>query len=104
MPQNSLDNDSPSPSRSTLAEQERLAQLKSQIRHHDYLYYVKDRPEISDGEYDRLFRELADLERTYPELVTPDSPTQRVGAPPLDELGKVRARTAHVEPGFLGES
>ena len=72
------------------AAEERHAWLKSQIRHHDYLYYVKDRPEISDGEYDRLFRELADLEQAHPELVTPDSPTQRVGAPPLDELGKVR--------------
>ena len=90
MPQNSLDNDSSSASRATRTEHERLAQLKSQIRRHDYLYYVKDRPEISDGEYDRLFRELADIERAYPELVTPDSPTQRVGAPPLNELGKVR--------------
>lgn len=70
--------------------EERLARLKDQIRHHDYLYYVKDRPEISDGEYDRLFRELVELEQTHPELVTADSPTQRVGAPPLDELGKVR--------------
>jgi DNA ligase (NAD+) len=74
---------------STPSLAERLARLKDQIRHHDYLYYVKDRPEISDGEYDRLFRELADLERAHPELVTPDSPTQRVGAPPLDALGKV---------------
>lgn len=70
--------------------QEQLAHLKKKIRHHDYLYYVKDRPEISDGEYDRLFRELVELERSHPELVTSDSPTQRVGAPPLDELGKVR--------------
>lgn len=70
--------------------QERLARLKDQIRHHDYLYYVKDRPEISDSEYDRLFRELVELEQTHPELVTADSPTQRVGAPPLDELGKVQ--------------
>jgi DNA ligase (NAD+) len=69
--------------------QERLALLRDQIRHHDYLYYVKDRPEISDGEYDRLFRELADLEQANPDLVTADSPTQRVGAPPLTELGKV---------------
>lgn len=89
MQHDSLYDDSPSSSRATRSEQERLAQLKSQIRHHDYLYYVKDRPEISDGEYDRLFRELADLERAHPELVTTDSPTQRVGAPPLDELGKV---------------
>lgn len=69
---------------------ERHAWLTRQIRHHDYLYYVKDRPEISDGEYDRLFRELLDLEQTHPELVAPESPTQRVGAPPLDELGKVQ--------------
>lgn len=90
MRQDSLYDDSPPSSRATRSEQERLAQLKSQIRHHDYLYYVEDRPEISDGEYDRLFRELVDLERAHPELVTPDSPTQRVGAPPLDELGKVQ--------------
>lgn len=90
MRQDSLSGDSPSSSGATRAEQERLAQLKSQIRHHDYLYYIKNRPEISDGEYDRLFRELVDLERAYPELVTPDSPTQRVGAFPLDEFGKVR--------------
>jgi len=90
MRQNSLYGDSPSSSKVTRSEQERLAQLKSQIRHHDYLYYVKDHPEISDGEYDRLFRELVELERAYPELVTSDSPTQRVGAPPLGELGKVQ--------------
>jgi DNA ligase (NAD+) len=89
MRQDSLYNDSSSPSKATPAEQERLTQLKRRIRHHDYLYYVKDDPEISDGEYDRLFQELSDIERAYPELVTPDSPTQRVGAPPLDELGKV---------------
>ncbi|MDH5624840.1 MAG: hypothetical protein OEY21_01925, partial [Nitrospira sp.] len=51
---------------------------------------MKDRPEISDGEYDRLFQELTQLERAHPDLITPDSPTQRVGAPPLDELGKAR--------------
>jgi len=70
--------------------QERHARLKDRIRHHDYCYYVKDRPEISDGEYDRLFRELVELERTHPELITADSPTQRIGAPPLNELGKVQ--------------
>lgn len=90
MQQDSFCDDSQLSSKATRSEQERLAQLKDQIRHHDYLYYVKDHPQISDGEYDRLFRELVDLERTYPELVSPDSPTQRVGAPPLDELGKVQ--------------
>jgi DNA ligase (NAD+) len=69
--------------------EQRIADLRRQIRHHDHLYYTKDRPEISDAEYDRLFRELVDLETAHPDLVTGDSPTQRVGAPPLDELTKV---------------
>lgn len=68
---------------------ERLHELRETIRRHDYLYYVKDRPEISDSEYDRLFRELVELEAAHPDLVTPDSPTQRVGASPLPELKKV---------------
>ncbi|MBL8073848.1 MAG: NAD-dependent DNA ligase LigA [Nitrospira sp.] len=88
MRQDSLFHDLPSPSKIRQADEDRLAELKNQIRHHDYLYYVKDHPEISDGEYDRLFRELLDLELKYPDLITADSPTQRVGAPPLDELGK----------------
>ena len=67
----------------------RLDELRTSIRHHDHLYYVKDRPEISDSEYDRLFRELVELETAYPDLVTGDSPSQRVGAAPLAELGKV---------------
>lgn len=67
----------------------RLITLRDEIRRHDYLYYVKARPEISDSEYDRLFRELIELEQAHPELVTADSPSQRVGAPPLGELVKV---------------
>ena len=67
----------------------RLNALRDEIRHHDYLYYVKDRPDISDSQYDRLFRELIELEQAHPELVTPDSPSQRVGASPLQELVKV---------------
>lgn len=67
----------------------RLIALRNEIRRHDYLYYVKDRPEVSDSHYDRLFRELVELEQAHPELVTPDSPSQRVGAPPLQELLKV---------------
>jgi DNA ligase (NAD+) len=67
----------------------RLDELRISIRHHDQLYYVKDRPEISDSEYDRLFRELVDIEAAHPDLITKDSPSQRVGAPPLTELGKV---------------
>ncbi|MCC6141990.1 MAG: NAD-dependent DNA ligase LigA [Nitrospira sp.] len=69
--------------------QEQLDWLRQEIRKHDYLYYVKDRPAISDGEYDRLFKCLSDLEAAHPELITDDSPTQRVGAPPLAALGKV---------------
>jgi len=67
----------------------RLIALRDEIRRHDYLYYVKDRPEISDSQYDRLFRELVELEQAHPELMSPDSPSQRVGAPPLQELLKV---------------
>ncbi len=90
MRQDSLYPDSSSPSQLSAADRDRYIQLKAQIRHHDYLYYVKDQPEISDGEYDRLFRDLVELEQKHPELIIPDSPTQRVGAPPLSELGKIR--------------
>ncbi len=69
---------------------QRATRLREQIRHHDELYYVKAAPEISDFEYDRLLAELMDLEARYPELVTPDSPTQRVGGEPLSELQPVR--------------
>ena len=72
----------------------RLIALRDEIRRHDHLYYVKARPEISDAAYDRLFQELTELEQTHPELVTPDSPTQRVGAPPLESLKKVRHEQA----------
>jgi DNA ligase (NAD+) len=67
----------------------RCAELREAIDHHSYRYYVLDSPEIPDAEYDRLMRELQDLEARYPELVTPDSPTQRVGAGPLPEFGEV---------------
>jgi len=63
--------------------------LRKEIRHHEYLYYVLDNPEISDAEYDRLFRRLEEIERLYPTLVTSDSPTQRVGGAPLEKFGQV---------------
>lgn len=63
--------------------------LREELRRHDYLYYVLSRPEISDREYDRLLRELEDLERQYPDLVVPDSPTQRVGGQPTKEFPTV---------------
>lgn len=68
----------------------RAEELRAEIRRHDHLYYVLDRPEITDAEYDRLFRELVSLEEAHPELVTPDSPTQRAGAPPAAEFRPVR--------------
>jgi DNA ligase (NAD+) len=70
----------------------RIARLREEIERHNYLYYVLDAPEISDEEYDRLFRELEEMEREHPELVTADSPTQRVGAAPATEFGSVRHR------------
>ena len=70
--------------------EQRIDELRHEIRRHDYLYYVKNRPEISDDAYDRLFRELSELETTYPDLVAPDSPTQRVGAGPQTDLKKVQ--------------
>jgi DNA ligase (NAD+) len=68
-------------------------ELREAIEAHDYRYYVLDAPIIPDAEYDKLFRELQDLERKYPELVVPDSPTQRVGGAPLIEFSPVTHRT-----------
>jgi len=68
----------------------RVLELRREIRRHDRLYYVLAQPEIPDREYDRLLAELKELEGRYPELVTPDSPTQRVGGEPLPELESVR--------------
>ncbi|MEX2532272.1 MAG: NAD-dependent DNA ligase LigA [Gemmatimonadota bacterium] len=69
---------------------ERLERLREEIRRHDHLYYVEARPEISDSAYDRLFRQLQELEAAHPDLVTPDSPTQRVGGEPVESLPTVR--------------
>ena len=68
-------------------------ELRRQIQHHDYLYYVLDAPEIADAAYDRLFKRLIDLERNSPELITPDSPSQRVGGKPLDKFGEATHAT-----------
>ncbi len=64
-----------------------IEDLRKKIHYHNYRYYVLNEPEISDAEYDRLFKELEELESKYPVLVTHDSPTQRVGAKPLEEFG-----------------
>ena len=71
---------------------QRARQLRDEILHHDYQYYVLDAPQIPDSEYDRLYRELQALEAEYSELITADSPTQRVGGAPLSELASVRHR------------
>jgi DNA ligase (NAD+) len=71
---------------------ERARELRKQLLHHDRLYYIEGRPEISDAEYDALYRELVELEQATPELVTPDSPTQRVGAPLPEGQGFARVR------------
>ena len=70
--------------------QTQLEKLRQQLRYHNHLYYVLDDPQIPDVEYDRLFRELQALETANPELITPDSPTQRVGAAPLTEFGEIK--------------
>jgi len=73
--------------------QDRARTLRETLARHNVLYYVLDRPEITDAEYDVLFRELVELEQTYPALRTPDSPTQRVGATPLAAFAPVTHRT-----------
>ncbi len=71
---------------------QRAAKLREEINYHNYRYYVMDSPVISDAQFDRLLNELQELEEHYPELVTPDSPTQRVGAAPLEKFETVRHR------------
>ncbi|MFC1524166.1 NAD-dependent DNA ligase LigA [Thermodesulfobacteriota bacterium] len=70
----------------------RLDELREQINYHAHRYYVKDDPLISDGEYDELYRELQDIEEKFPELITPDSPSQRIGGAPLPQFSPVRHR------------
>src|SRR5438270_3447744 len=74
--------------------QARLDELREQVNHHLHRYHVLDDPEVSDAEYDLLFDELKALEEEHPDLITPDSPTQRVGAPPSERFQKVQ----HLSP------
>ena len=71
---------------------ERIEQLKTRINYHNYRYHVLDSPEISDADYDKLMRELKELEEQYPQFLSPDSPTQRVGAEPVAAFGVVEHR------------
>src|SRR3970282_363882 len=75
-------------------QEARLAaeEIRSQVNYHDYLYFVKDAPEISAAEYDELMRRLRAMEEHYPELITPDSPTQRVSGAPVEAFGVVEHR------------
>lgn len=75
-------------------EKFKIEELRAQIRHHDKKYYHDEKPEISDAEYDKLMMELQKLEAEHPELITPDSPTQKVGVKPLEKFEKVR----HAKP------
>ncbi|MCD4655163.1 NAD-dependent DNA ligase LigA, partial [bacterium] len=72
----------------------RIKELRRQLNYHNYRYYVFDEPEISDSKYDELMRELIKHEILYPDFITEDSPSQKVGAPPLKELGEVK----HINP------
>lgn len=72
---------------------DRAETLREKIEHHNYLYYVENDPEISDAEYDELVEQLEAIEAEYPDLITPDSPTRRVGAEPRDEFGTIEHET-----------
>jgi DNA ligase (NAD+) len=89
-------NDTPSVPK---AARERAAALREVLEKNAHLYYVLDGPQITDAEYDRLFRELVDLETEYPGLQTPESPTERVGGAPLDSFTKVRHRSQMLSLG-----
>src|SRR6202162_927703 len=69
--------------------EKKIEALREKIRHHEYLYYVVDNPEISDAEFDKLMQQLKELEADHPELITADSPTQRVGGKPREGFVKV---------------
>jgi len=71
---------------------DRAAHLRQLLNHHAHRYYVLDDPSIPDAEYDRLFKELQALEASHPELLSPDSPTHRVGGAPVDAFASVRHR------------
>src|SRR3989338_841339 len=86
---------------------EELEKLREEINYHNHRYYILDSPVISDAAYDRLFKKLQELENNFPHLITPDSPTQRVGGMPLDEF-KTIAHTIPMlsiaSPSILGSA
>src|SRR5262249_9585439 len=84
----------PTTSRRCLNPEQRAHELREQLAYHGHRYYVLDDPEIGDDAYDRLLDELRAIERDHPELLTPDSPTQRVGGEPVSKLQKI----THLQP------
>ena len=76
----------------TESTRKKVASLREEIRHHNYLYHALDAPEIPDIEYDRLMQQLQALETQHPELIRSDSPTQRVGAEPIEAFGTIEHR------------
>src|ERR687883_1360031 len=84
---------------STQAPEMRAAALRQQIEAANHAYYVLDSPSLGDGEYDRLMQELRALEAAHPELVTPESPTQRIGAAPSERFAPVRHRVPMLSLG-----
>src|SRR5260370_20115708 len=81
------------PMKNREAARRKIEELRALIREHDRNYWLEAALQISDQEYDRLYRELKDLEEEYPQLVTPDSPTQRVSGAPLQEFAQITHRT-----------
>ena len=79
--------------------EQQIEHLREQLRRHNYHYYVLDEPQIPDSEYDRLFHQLRSLEEQHPELITADSPTQRVGAAPLSGFEEVQHKTPMLSLG-----
>ena len=90
MPQSNITEHSVAPSSSNQDVITQISSLRDLIRHHEYCYYVLDAPEIPDVEYDKLIKQLQNLELAHPELITPDSPTQRVGGAPLSQFSSIR--------------
>src|ERR1700734_779874 len=73
----------------SLSSDQQIQELRDQLRHHEHLYYVEDSPELTDAQYDALMNTLKKLEAEHPELITPDSPSQRVGGKPKEGFAKV---------------
>ena len=90
MPQSNITEHSVAPSSSNQDVITQISILRDLIRHHEYCYYVLDAPEIPDVEYDKLIKQLQNLELAHPELITPDSPTQRVGGAPLSQFSSIK--------------